>query len=117
MPTTLRMEDTARQWLHDEAKRRAAAQTTDFETPRLLLSPASWVLPKLLRIVYQNADQPVESLGPLIHKMLEEQVFATTGGDPCEHEWLASSINESVGVLVEVLKRVRAHGEVEKQTA
>ena len=109
MATAMLMEETARNWLTEEAQRRKTLNTIGEASPRLLMSPASWVLPKLLRIVYQNTDQPIEALAPLIHKMLEEQVFATTGGDPCDHEWLVASINESVGVLVSVLERVRQH--------
>lgn len=117
MTQTMLMEQTAKQWLSDEADRRTGPDTSPNDQPRLLLSPASWVLPRLLRIVYQNADQPVEALAPLIRGMLQEQLFATTGGDPCDHEWLAASLNESVAALVCVLERVRAHSLSEQQTA
>ena len=101
------MEQTAKQWIDDEVQRRA-------ELPgglpcKLQLSPASWVLPKLLRIVYSNTDQPVEVLGPLIRKMLLDMAFASTGNDPCDSEKLDQSIDETVSVLVRVLERVRRH--------
>jgi len=110
MTTTIR-QDVAMQWLNDEAQRytdRERADPTQAPT-KMLLSPASWVLPKLLRIVYQNTDQPVEALAPLIRSMLQEQVFATTGGDPCACEQLDASINDSVAMLTRVLHKVREH--------
>lgn len=104
---TATMEQTAQQWIDDEVQRRN-------ELPggvpcRLQLSPASWVLPKLLRIVYANTDQPIEVLGPLIRSMLAEQAFANTGGDPCDTHQLDQSIDETVSILVRVLERVRRH--------
>lgn len=105
----LAIEETAQQWINDELM--AREQRDPFEEDqtsiKLQLSPARWVLPKLLRIVYQNTDQPVEALAPLIRAMLQEQAFATTGGDPCNCEQLDDSINETVSLLVRVLERVR----------
>ena len=101
------IEEAARQWIDDEAQQRQPSPAAD--PPPLRLSPAAWVLPKLLRIVFQNTQQPVEVLAPLIRSMLHEQVFATTGGDPCNCEHLEESIDETVGILVRVLERVRQH--------
>jgi len=103
------MEQTALQWVHEEARKRSeqAIAQAKLDYPQLQLSPASWVLPKLLRIVYQNTDQPVEALAPLIRSMLQEQAFATTGGDPCQCERIEESINETTVILVRVLERVR----------
>ncbi len=106
-------EQTARQWIEDEVQRRAQLPG-GCSLSRLQLSPASWVLPKLLRIVYQNTQQPVEVLGPLIRSMLQEQVFATTGGDPCDSEQLQASIDETVSILVRVLERVRRHNQAQQ---
>ena len=105
--TMMMMEETAKQWIADEVQRRS-------ELPgglpcKLQLSPASWVLPKLLRIIYCNTQQPIEVLGPLIRKMLVEQAFASTGGSPCECEQLDRSVDETVSILVRVLERVRRH--------
>jgi len=105
MATTL--EQSAKQWIDDEVQRRTALPGG---LPcNLQLSPASWVLPKLLRIVYANSAQPVEVLGPLIRSMLAEQAFANTGGDPLDCESLDQSIDETVSILVRVLERVRRH--------
>ena len=105
----LAMEETAKQWINDELM--AREQRDPFEEDevglKLQLSPARWVLPKLLRIVYQNTDQPVEALAPLIRAMIQEQAFATTGGDPCDCDKLDASINETVALMVKVLERVR----------
>ncbi|MEM6256950.1 MAG: hypothetical protein AAGI37_01390 [Planctomycetota bacterium] len=103
----LAIEQTAQQWIDDELIARDHRQTPEMKSIKLQLSPARWVLPKLLRIIYQNTDQPVETLAPLIRTMLQEQVFATTGGDPCDTEALEDSINETVALLIKVLKRVR----------
>ena len=104
----LAIEQTAQQWIDEELTARGQddAQVVSARG-RLQLSPAKWLLPKLLRIIYQNADQPVEALAPLIRAMLQEQVFATTGGDPCDCEQLEDSINQTVALLVRVLERVR----------
>lgn len=108
MSTTL--EQTAMQWVDDEVRLRSARKQLPDQAPlRLQLSPVAWVLPKLLRIVYQNTAQPVEVLGPLIRTMLHEQAFANTGGDPVDCERLEESIDETVGILVRVLERVRRH--------
>lgn len=112
--TTMVTEDTVMQWLNDEVERYAHDADNDHQPPKLLMSPAQWVLPKLLRIVYQNADQPVEALAPLIRTMLKEQFFVTTGGDPCGCEHIETSINESVSMLVSVLRRVRKHCDKQK---
>lgn len=106
----LAIEQTAQQWIEEEIISRAANAPSDDPGQahaKLQLSPAKWVLPKLLRIVYQNTDQPVQSLAPLIQAMLQEQVFATTGGDPCEADRLDESIRQTVALLVTVLERVR----------
>ncbi|MFK7789154.1 MAG: hypothetical protein AB8C95_06600 [Phycisphaeraceae bacterium] len=105
----LAIERTAKQWIDDELSARMSRGPSDQSPvqPKLQLSPARWVLPKLLRIVYQNTDQPVEALAPLIQAMLQEQVFATTGGDPCEAEQLDESIHQTVALLITVLERVR----------
>jgi len=103
------MEQTATQWIEDEWSARNRGRSFEPVTSdvKLQLSPAKWVLPKLLRIVYQNTDQPVEVLAPLIRTMLKEQAFATTGGDPCDCEQLDTSINETTAMIVKVLERVR----------
>lgn len=105
----LAMERTAKQWIKDElaAREQHDPFQADHADVKLQLSPAKWVLPKLLRIVYQNTDQPVEVLAPLIRSMLQEQVFANTGGDPCDCEQLDDSLNETVALLITVLERVR----------
>ena len=105
----LAIEATAQQWINDELQAREHRDPfEDDPVPvKLQLSPARWVLPKLLRIVYQNTDQPVQALAPLIRAMLQEQVFATTGGDPCDCDKLDASINETVALMVKVLERVR----------
>lgn len=105
----LAIEQTAQQWINDEliARQQRDPFHEDHESIKLQLSPAKWVLPKLLRIVYQNTDQPVEALAPLIRTMLREQAFATTGGDPCDCEQLDDSINETVSLMITVLERVR----------
>lgn len=105
----LAIERTAKQWIDDELVARTSQAPHDpiHTHTKLQLSPAKWVLPKLLRIVYQNTDQPVETLAPLIQAMLQEQVFATTGGDPCEAERLDESIHQTVALLITVLERVR----------
>lgn len=105
----LAIEQTAQQWINDELKDRQLRNPfkEDPVSIKLQISPARWVLPKLLRIVYQNTDQPVEALAPLIRAMLQEQAFATTGGDPADCEQLEDSINETVCLLVKVLERVR----------
>jgi hypothetical protein len=105
----LAIERTAKQWIEEELSAqqlRVSGDTTPTQA-RLQLSPAKWVLPKLLRIIYQNTDQSVEALAPLIRSMLQEQVFATTGGDPCDPEQLDESINQTVALLITVLERVR----------
>lgn len=111
MSVTLELETSARQWLDDEVHRRGvgAGVSADKDLPRLQLSPVSWVLPKLLRIVYQNSQQPIEVMAPLIRSMLQEQAFANTGGDPCDCERLNESIDESVSILCLVLERARQH--------
>jgi hypothetical protein len=101
------IEKTAQQWIDDELIARDHRHSFDQDDVKLQLSPARWVLPKLLRIIYQNADQPIEAMAPLIRAMLQEQVFATTGGDPCDCEQLEASINETVALLIKVLERVR----------
>lgn len=105
----LAIEKTAQQWINEELTTFEQRSATDAElhSAKLQLSPAKWLLPKLLRIIYQNTDQPVEALAPLIRAMLHEQVFATTGGDPCDCEQLEDSINQTVALLVKVLERVR----------
>ena len=105
----LAMEETAKQWINDELLARGQHDPfgQDQDGVKLQLSPARWVLPKLLRIVYQNTDQPVEALAPLIRSMIQEQVFANTGGDPCDCERIEASINETVALMVRVLERVR----------
>lgn len=104
---SLTIEETARQWIDDEVHKRSQGSVE--VAHKLQLSPVSWVLPKLLRIVFQNTAQPVAVLGPLIRSMLHEQVFATTGGDPCDCEELEASIDETVSIVVRVLERVRRH--------
>ena len=105
----LAMERTATQWIKDEVTAREQRDPfqADHADVKLQLSPAKWVLPKLLRIVYQNTDQPVAALAPLIRAMLQEQAFANTGGDPCDCEQLDTSINETTALLIKVLERVR----------
>lgn len=109
-------EQTARQWMDDEVQRRADLPG-GCSLGKLQLSPAAWVLPKLLRIVYHNANQPVEVLAPLIRAMLQEQVFANTGSSPCSCEELQASIDETVSILVRVLERVRRHSLTEQAHA
>jgi len=101
------MEQTAQQWIDDELIARDHLKSPEELNIKLQLSPARWVLPKLLRIVYQNTDQPVEALAPLIRTMLREQAFANTGGDPCDCEHIDESINQTVAMLIKVLERVR----------
>lgn len=103
------MELAAEQWINEEfsARKYCTPSNKAKPSPRLQLSPAKWVLPKLLRIIYQNTDQSVEALAPLIRTLLADQVFANTGGDPCDCEELDASINETVALLVTVLERVR----------
>lgn len=105
----LAMERTAQQWINDEFAQREHRTPLKKEPANVVLqlSPAKWVLPKLLRIVYQNTDQPVEAMAPLIRDMLQEQVFATTGGDPVDCEQLDDSLNQTVALLITVLERVR----------
>ena len=104
----LAMERTAERWIEDElAEREHSPYPSAHPDVKLQLSPAKWVLPKLLRIIYQNTDQPVEALAPLIRAMLQEQAFANTGGDPCDCEQLDESINETVSLLIRVLERIR----------
>ena len=105
----LAMERTAKQWINDElaARKQRNPFQIDHGDVMLQLSPAKWVLPKLLRIVYQNTDQPVEVLAPLIRSMLQEQAFANTGGDACGCEQIDDSLNETVALLITVLERVR----------
>ncbi|MGB0768463.1 MAG: hypothetical protein ACPGYV_12225 [Phycisphaeraceae bacterium] len=105
----LAIEQTAQQWINDELEARTDRDPfrDNADRLRLQVSPAKWVLPKLLRIVYQNTDQPVEALAPLIRSMLQEQAYATTGGDPCDSERLDESINQTTALLVKVLERVR----------
>ena len=105
----LAIEETAQQWINDELRARSERDPfgEDEVQVKLQLSPAKWVLPKLLRIVYQNTDQPVEVLAPLIRSMLQDQAFANTGGDPCDCDHLNQSIEETVALLVKVLERVR----------
>ena len=105
----LAIERTAKQWIDEElsARQLRSSDNSPSHHARLQLSPAKWVLPKLLRIIYQNTDQPVEALAPLIRSMLQEQVFATTGGDPCNPDHLDESINQTVALLITVLERVR----------
>lgn len=104
----LAIEQTAQQWIDDELVNREHRNNYDpDEHAKLQISPARWVLPKLLRIVYQNTEQPVEVMAPLIRSMLQEQVFATTGGDPCDCEQLEESISQTTAMLVTVLERVR----------
>ena len=105
MATTI--EQTAKQWIDDEFRQQSTRPGAT--PPTLQLSPASWVLPKLLRIIYQNTDQPVEVLAPLIRTMLHEQAFATTGGDPCDTEQIEQAIDQTVSVLIRVLERVRQY--------
>jgi len=108
--TAMIKEETVQQWLVDAAQRQAVPlkpRQQDAQRPQLLISPASWVLPKLLRIVCQNTQQPIEALAPLIREMLQEQVFASTGSSPCDDRWLDESINASVAMLVGVLRRAR----------
>jgi hypothetical protein len=103
------IEQAAQQWIDDEliAREHRPSDRPRDDAVKLQMSPARWVLPKLLRIVYHNTDQPVEALAPLIRDMLQEQVFVTTGGDPVDCERLEDSINETVALLVTVLERVR----------
>ena len=105
----LAIEQTAKQWIDDEfsAQTRQRVSARDQTKTTLQLSPAKWVLPKLLRIVYQNTNQPVEALAPLIRSMLQEQVFASTSGSPCDCEQLDESLNQTVAMLINVLERVR----------
>lgn len=100
----LAIEQTAKQWIDEELSTRKGQRPSD---PVLQLSPAKWVLPHLLRIVYQNTDQPIVALAPLIQTMLKEQVFTADNGDPCEAEQLDESINQTVALLITVLERVR----------
>lgn len=110
---TATIEQTAKQWVNDEFQRQAEQPGPD--PPMLQLSPASWVLPKLLRIIYQNTTQPVEILAPLIRNMLHEQVFTTTGGDPCNTEQLEHAIDQTVSILIGVLERVRQQCLIQSQ--
>lgn len=104
----LAIEQTAQQWIDDELITRKYRDTYDLDNPvKIQLSLARWVLPKLLRIVYQNTNQPIAVMAPLIRSMLQEQVFATTGGDPCDCEQLEDSINQTTALLITVLERVR----------
>lgn len=103
------MEETAKQWINDELMARKQRQPIEEHQVdlKLQISPARWVLPKLLRIIYQNTEQPVEALAPLIHAMIQEEVLATTSGEPCDRDKLEASINETVALMVKVLERVR----------
>lgn len=112
---TATMEQNAKQWIEDEVRRRE--ELPNGLPCKLQLSPASWVLPKLLRIVYCNTAQPIEVLGPLIRNMLAEQAFANAGGDLCDAEQLEQSIDETVGILLRVLERVRRHSLTEQRHA
>lgn len=107
----LAIEETAKQWINDEVQSRSERSpfAPGKAEPVLQISPARWVLPKLLRIVYQNVDQPVEVLAPLIRSMLQEQAFASTGTDPCGCENLEDSIDETVAMMIRVLERVRRY--------
>ena len=107
----LAIEETARQWMDDEVESRRSREPVEARGPAtaLQVSPARWVLPKLLRIVYRNTDQPVEVMAPLIRAMLQEQAFASTGTEPCNCEELEDSIDQTVAVLIRVLERVRLH--------
>ena len=116
MSLTFELEESARRWLRDEADRRDQAALPE-HPPKLLLSPVSWVLPKLLRIVHQNSSQPVQVLAPLIRTMLLEQAFATTGGDPYDCERLEEAVDATVSVLVRVLEKARAQCESARQSA
>lgn len=103
------IEETAMQWINDElvARNQREPFEEDGVSSMLQISPARWVLPKLLRIVYHNTEQPIEALAPLIRAMIQEQVFATTSGNPYDSDKLEASINETVALMVKVLERVR----------
>ena len=105
----LAIEQTAKQWIDQEFAARKSRRPSDPNHAQLVLqlSPAKWVLPQLLHIVYQNTDQPVAALAPLIQTMLQEQVFTANSQDPCDADQLDESINQTVALLLTVLERVR----------
>lgn len=109
---TLALEQSARQLFQHELdqRRNNRAGYAQFGLT-LQASPVSWLLPKLLRLVMNNTDRPLEDLRPMVRSMLCEQFFASTGGDTVDYDQLQKSIDETVVILMHTLKAVREQAE------
>lgn len=114
---TLALEQTARDLFNEELRqRRQSCNGSDRFGLTLQASPVSWVLPRLLRLVLNNTDRPLDDLEPMIRVMLREQFFASTGGACIGAEQLESSISETVSILMHTLEAVRREAEQQLPT-
>lgn len=109
MPATLTMLDEVA--ICRAFRRRAGSLPVDVDRAlaiRLLAQPVAWLLPRLLRLVMQRHDRPVEELAPTIRQMLLDQAYANTGGDCIDCGPTDASLDEAVALIVELLREARA---------
>lgn len=100
----------AREMLEDAVLRRArAAAPGEAGAVYLQASPVAWLLPRVLELVMHTHDQPVETLGPTIRRLLLEQTYANVGGDGADCDALDASLDDSVAMMLDVLRQVRVH--------
>jgi hypothetical protein len=77
--------------------------------------PVWWLVPELLRLVEELADEPVQSLRPIIRQRLAEQEFVDDCGDSvverADEQYLDQYADRLVHVLEKVRQRALARGE------
>lgn len=70
-------------------------------------STALWVLSRLLKLVEETHDRPVEHLAPTIRSLVTEQSFTSDAGDCVIDARREAEVNRQVDLIVRVLEEVR----------
>ena len=71
------------------------------------LSPVSWLMPRLLRLVADHQDQPVHLLRPTIQQLLLEQCYSGDCGDMAHDNDAEAEAEAMAQRLVLVLEAAR----------
>lgn len=79
----------------------------DFERLQVEVCPVRWLLPDLLKLIAENVDQPVAELKSTIRQIVQQQSFATGGGDCVVRIDHQRMVDDYVQRLIVVLEEVR----------
>lgn len=114
----LAMEQTARELFNREfQKQHGNPQASNRHEQFISACPVSWLLPKLLRVVFANHDRSLEEIEPLIRSVLREQLLPAGSQTSQEHKRQEQAIEENVDILMRTFAAVRDVASNQKQPA